>query len=148
MGKERVGQPGHQNLYRSSCRRSGWLWIRRHEHVGELHRILTEKVAEFRWGHALGGFVSRRYGTISIFFLSSLADAMRIANDNYHKTVKRSLLQGGTPSNPPSANVTNSTSLHTPAATSTSLPTPCTTPTLSYADGAKWHRRSRSKHSH
>jgi hypothetical protein len=148
MGKGWVGQPRHQSIYRSACR-TGWLWIRGHEHVSGLHHTRTEKVVEFRWGHALGGFNSRRYGTNSFFIEPRLlVDAMRIANDNYHEAVKHSLLRGGAPSYPPSAKGTTSSSLHTPGATSTSLPTPCTTPASPYADGAKWHRRSRSKHSH
>ena len=148
MGKKWVGQPRHQSLYRSPCR-IGWGWIRGHGHVNELHHTGTENVAEFRWGHALGGFNGRRYGTISCFIEPRLfVDVMRIANNDYHEMVKRSLLQGGAPSYPPSANGTTSTSLDTPRTTSTSLPTPFTTPTLPHADGAKWHHRSRSKHSH
>jgi len=93
------------------------------------------------------------------FFLDPrlLVDAMCIDNDNYHKAVKNSLLQGCAASDPPSANGTASTSLLTPGAaptslsaygaTSASLSSGGAAPTLlalaPYADGAKWHRASR-----
>lgn len=81
----------------------------------------------------------------NLFFIEAylFVDAMQIANNNYHKTAKNSLLRGGGPSDPPSANRTASTSLQTPGATSTS---PCTTSySPYYTDGAKWYRRSRSQ---
>lgn len=110
---------------------------------------------------------------MALFFIIEprlLVHAMRIENNNYHKAVKNSLLRGGAAS--PSANGTASTSLHTPGHAQTSLSAPCTTSTslyskdaatdpLSanshspYADGARWHRRSRlrnrsgaTKHKH
>lgn len=96
--------------------------------------------------NALAGYITHAQSTWSSFGGVMLWEAsLAVANNNYHQAVKNSLLQGGTASDPPSRNRTASTSLQTPGAS----------PTSPYADGPKWHRRSRfrnrsraTKHSH
>jgi hypothetical protein len=122
MGKEWVSQPRHQGLYRSPCR-TRWRWIRGREHVSGLHNACTEYLVEFWWGHALGSVPSRRSAQSHFIGPRPLAHVTCIANNNYHKAVKRSLSAGGAASGSPSVDGAASTSWSAHGTASSSLST-------------------------
>ncbi|KAF8492550.1 glycoside hydrolase superfamily [Russula emetica] len=87
--------------------------------------------------NTLAGYITYAQRTWSSFGGVMLWEAsLAVANNNYHKAVKNSLLRGGAASGSPSANGTASISLHTPGAAPTSLSAPWTTSTSLSSGGA------------